>query len=451
MSSCAGHSHGHKGHHHHHHHDHAHSKCGGHENLKDKDTDVECHSLLSKGSRASKHSSTTSKGKTSDCFLTDDKAFKERLDRGRAALSQLCMITGICFMFMILEFVGGYISNSMAIMTDAAHMLSDASAFMISIASILAARWSPSQTHSYGYHRTEVLGAILSIIIIWVLVAWLIIEAIVRCDKLIHGHKIEFDAWVMLITSIVSLVCNIVNLIVIGHCSCGGGHSHGVLDSVTSVFKPHGGHCTHDHGHGDHDHHHHHHHHDHELKQVGHSKDGFVPAVSDENHSHHSHGHHHHHDHNHGHHHHHHDHDHTHNNINVQAAIVHLIGDLLQSIGVIIAAIIIMFKPDWMIVDPICTFLFSVLVMFTTIPTFIQCTHYLMECTPTEVRTDMIRAEILALPEVAEIHDFHVWGLAGDKYLLSAHILLCQDAVANLTSGGLKQLDVSRDGEDAEG
>ena len=140
-------SHQHSGHshhdhkHHHHDHGHSHDKASSTKGLpKDKDTDVEQTSLISKGSHNSK-ASTASKCKSADCLLTDDKAFKERLDRGRAALSQLCMITFVCFMFMIIEFVGGWISNSMAIMTDAAHMLSDSSAFIISIASILAARW----------------------------------------------------------------------------------------------------------------------------------------------------------------------------------------------------------------------------------------------------------------------------------------------------------------------
>ena len=128
-----------------------------------------------------------------------------------------------------------------------------------------------------------------------------------------------------------------------------------------------------------------------------------------------------------------------------------MIGDLLQSIGVIIAAIVIMFKPDWIIVDPICTFLFSIIVLLTTIPTFIMCTHYLMECTPADVRTDLIRSDILALPEVAEICDFHVWGLAGDKNVLSAHVILCPEAIKKSTTGSLNQLDTSRDGEDALG
>jgi Co/Zn/Cd efflux system component len=77
-----------------------------------------------------------------------------------------------------------------------------------------------------------------------------------------------------------------------------------------------------------------------------------------------------------------HKHSHAHHdqeNVNVQAAVVHMIGDLIQSIGVIIAAIIIMFKKDWLIVDPICTFLFSILVLFTTVPTFGKCMGILME------------------------------------------------------------------------
>ena len=50
-----------------------------------------------------------------------------------------------------------------------------------------------------------------------------------------------------------------------------------------------------------------------------------------------------------------------------------------------------------------------------------------MEATPSEVRTDHIRGDILALPEVEAIDDFHVWALAGDKFFLSAHIALKED------------------------
>lgn len=71
--------------------------------------------------------------------------------------------------------------------------------------------------------------------------------------------------------------------------------------------------------------------------------------------------------------------------MNVRAAIVHMVGDMVQSLGVICAAIIIYIKPDWTIADPICTFLFSILVMFTTVPIFTDCMRFLMETAPGDV------------------------------------------------------------------
>ncbi|NXL35145.1 ZNT2 protein, partial [Glaucidium brasilianum] len=54
-------------------------------------------------------------------------------------------------------------------------------------------------------------------------------------------------------------------------------------------------------------------------------------------------------------------------NASVRAAFVHIVGDLLQSVGVLIASYIIFFKPEYKYVDPICTFLFSALVLGTTL------------------------------------------------------------------------------------
>lgn len=54
-------------------------------------------------------------------------------------------------------------------------------------------------------------------------------------------------------------------------------------------------------------------------------------------------------------------------NINVRAAFIHVLGDVLQSIGVFFAAIIIYFQPTWQLADPICTFIFSIIVLWTTI------------------------------------------------------------------------------------
>jgi len=69
-------------------------------------------------------------------------------------------------------------------------------------------------------------------------------------------------------------------------------------------------------------------------------------------------------------------------NVNVRAAMIHIIGDILQSIGVLIAAGVIFFWPSLTICDPICTFVFSIIVMFTTVPIVKDCIRVLMEGTP---------------------------------------------------------------------
>ena len=105
-------------------------------------------------------------------------------------------------------------------------------------------------------------------------------------------------------------------------------------------------------------------------------------------------------------------------NINIRAAIIHLLGDLIQAIGVLVAAIIIYCKPDWKIADPITTFVFALLVLITTIPTFMQCMRILMEFVPLEV--DMIKIREM-LNEFALVTDLHVWEISEDKICLTVN------------------------------
>ena len=95
---------------------------------------------------------------------------------------------------------------------------------------------------------------------------------------------------------------------------------------------------------------------------------------------------------------------------------------MMQSIGVIIASIIIKFKPEWQIADPICTYLFSVLVMATTIPIFRESMGIILEYSPNDVDVKALYNEILKLKTVEEVHDFHCWSLAGGKHMLTCHV-----------------------------
>jgi len=145
-------------------------------------------------------------------------------------------------------------------------------------------------------------------------------------------------------------------------------------------------------------------------------------------HHHHDHQEHHDHDHKHHHHDHHHDHDHGHHHhheedLNIRAAMIHIIGDILQSVGVIIASIVILFNPDkFKIIDPILTILFSVIVLFTTKRILADCLNVIMQSTPTHIDADEIKVLIEHVPNVKSVHNLHIWSLTTGKPVLSAHV-----------------------------
>ena len=129
---------------------------------------------------------------------------------------------------MTLELVGGIISHSLAIMSDAAHILSDFCGLMISIISIHISFKPANQLMTYGYHRAEIIGALGSVLLIWGLSAWLFVEAV---NRVLNPKKI--DPLIMLITAIIGLIINITMAKVLhggldghsqGHLH---GHSHG--------------------------------------------------------------------------------------------------------------------------------------------------------------------------------------------------------------------------------
>lgn len=111
----------------------------------------------------------------------------------------------ICFTFMITEVVGGFLANSLAIMTDAAHLFSDVSGFFISIFSIWISSLPSSKHMTYGYSRAEIIGALASITLIWGLTIWLLFEATMR---LINPP--ELNPRIMLLISCLGLFFNLV-------------------------------------------------------------------------------------------------------------------------------------------------------------------------------------------------------------------------------------------------
>jgi cation diffusion facilitator family transporter len=114
-------------------------------------------------------------------------------------------------------------------------------------------------------------------------------------------------------------------------------------------------------------------------------------------------------------------------NLNLDAAFLHILGDLLNSVGVIIAATIIYFKPEYWYVDPICTYFFAIIVLWTTKTTFWQCVILILETVPSHLNCEKINARLCKIKGVSSVHDMHIWALNNDKYSFTCHIMIRED------------------------
>ncbi|KAL6636353.1 cation efflux protein [Neocallimastix sp. 'constans'] len=293
---------------------------------------------------------------------------------------RLFLSLGCCFLFFLFELLFGLIAGSLALVSDSFHMLSDATGFIISIVAIYFSNRHATRAHSFGFHRVEIIGVLVSILLIWVVTVFLVIEAI---DRL--RNPIEINGKVMLFTAVIGIIMNILLFFILGDGHDGHGHAHGHV---------HGGH------------HHHHHAHEHESddsdKEVDechddHSYDSKNLKQKIKNFD-------------------------KNMNINVKSAFIHVLGDLLSSIGVLIAAIIICINKDLVFFDPICTFIFSVLIIITTFNLLHQSLSVIMESTPKEIDTESIIRDLLEIKGVEQVHDIHIWNLTVGKPSMIAHI-----------------------------
>ncbi|KAL6543964.1 Metal tolerance protein 1 [Orobanche gracilis] len=348
------------------------------------------------------------------CGFSDAKTSSKDAKERSSSMKKLLIAVVLCVVFMSVEVAGGIKANSLAILTDAAHLLSDVASFAISLFSLWAAGWEATPRQSYGFFRIEILGALVSIQLIWLLTGIIVYEAIVR----IVQSTGEVQGFLMFLVSSFGLLVNIIMALLLGH-DHGHGHGH-------DHNHGHGGH----HGHKDHDHgseeehlhthgvivtrHHHHHHHHHES-HGGHpsepllDRSGEVESKSKSGHK-----------------------RNKPQNINVEGAYLHVLGDSIQSVGVMIGGAIIWYKPEWKIIDLICTLIFSVIVLGTTIRMLRNILEVLMESTPREIDATMLERGLCEMEEVYAIHELHIWAITVGKVLLACHVTVKPEADADM-------------------
>ncbi|KAM3927637.1 proton-coupled zinc antiporter SLC30A8 [Leptodactylus fuscus] len=279
------------------------------------------------------------------CHNNNKKAYDARQKEQNLAKKKLYIAAAICLAFIVAEIAGGYIAGSLAVVADAAHLFVDLSSFLISLCSLCLASKPATKRLTYGWYRAEIVGAMLSMVTIWVVTGVLVYLA---CERILHPDY-TIDGAVMLMTSACALGANIVLALVLHNTGHGHSHSGGQHQHMAPDYKPQ-------------------------------------------------------------------------TNASIRAAFIHVIGDLFQSISVLISALIIYFKPQYKIADPICTFIFSIFVLATTITVLRDVLLVLMEGVPRGINYNVVKQSILAVNGVKSVHSLHLMALTMNQVILSVHV-----------------------------
>lgn len=149
----------------------------------------------------------------------------------RRLVLTLCLVV----VYMVAEIVGGLISGSLALLADAGHMFSDAGALIIAVVAIRIALRAPSKTHTFGYRRAEVIGALANGATLFVIAGIIAYEAIVRL-----GNPPDVEGPLMLAVAAGGLVINLVGLAILhggksSNINVRGAWLHVLADTLGSV------------------------------------------------------------------------------------------------------------------------------------------------------------------------------------------------------------------------
>ena len=326
--------------------------------------------------------------------------FQGRLKvQNQVAMFKLKIISSVCFTFMTIEFIFGYLAGSLAIISDATHLLSDLAGFLISLFSLIVALKPADKNFTFGYHRFEVLGALASILIIWALTAWLLVEAVYRIK-----HPNPIVGLIMVCIAAGSLLFNIIMNRILAYNPVANAMDEGMgaIKQNKESESDNNNEVTMNLNNNNND-----------MKEAllnsndreNGNKD--INLGMNEN-------------------------DLEHNlkaddNPVIRAAYIHILGDMIQSTGVLLAALAIYFfqdtHPGIRILDPICTFCFAIVVLCITFPVSRDCFYVLLESTPRDLDIESLYNDLGSINGVISVHDIHLWNISIGRPSIALHII----------------------------
>ena len=271
------------------------------------------------------------------------------------AKCRLLFMLSLTTTFFLIEIIVGYVTNSMALVADSFHMLSDVVALVIAYVSV---RMSPKKwsKNTFGWARAEVLGALINAVFLCALCFSIFVESLKR----FYDPEDIHNAYLILAVGVVGFVVNIIGLLLFhGH---GHGHSHSVgLES------------QHSHSHS-HSHNHHHHVPTSEDINDNHMPESGTPTPPPTPNA-----------------------MRTSGQMNMHGVFLHVMADALGSVIVIISASILAFT-DWKYskyVDPALSLIMVCIIMRSTWPLLVESAMILLQTVPTHIQVDSLQKKLL--------------------------------------------------------
>ncbi|KAF7802894.1 putative zinc transporter protein [Senna tora] len=340
--------------------------------------------------------------------------------------------------YMVVEFVGGFMSNSLGLISDACHMLFDCAALAIGLYASYISRLPANNQYNYGRGRFEVLSGYANAVFLVLVGALIVLESF---ERILDPQEISTNS--LLVVSIGGLLVNVIGLIFFheehhhahgGSGSCSHAHSKSHSHHDHHHHHHHDQHCHGKHnneGHRDHDSHHNHHHdadhHCHEsslevekfsqahhcevvCSSMGTCDSQLENAVTEYAKKPQEHGH-------------------FHIDHNMEGIFLHVLADTLGSVGVVISTLLIKYK-GWLIADPACSIFISVLIISSVIPLLRNSAEILLQRVPRMHEKELKAAlnDVLRIKGVYGIQRFHVWSFTNTDVVGTMHLHVSSDA-----------------------
>jgi len=245
---------------------------------------------------------------------------------GMGGRTGLLLALTITLFMMIAEIVGGFLSNSLALLSDAGHMFTDTLALALSFFAMKFADMPATDKKTYGFYRLEILAALLNGVILVLISLFLIYEAY---QRILNPPPVQ--GTLMLIVALIGLIVNII----------------GALFLVK----------------------------------------------------------------------------HRHSTLNIRSAFLHIIGDAVSSVGVIIGGVVIYYT-GWFLIDPVLSILIALGIIAGSYSLVTESVNILLESAPSHINIEAVAAEIAAVNGVREAYHVHIWTITSGVYALSAHVIV---------------------------